>query len=206
MKKIILGLTGLTGSGKSTISRYLNKKYNAYLIDADDISRKIMLSGNDCYNEVVENFKEFDILDNNNEIIRKKLGEIVFCNETLLTLLTKITHKYIKLEMIRELSQNKENNFIVMDAPLLFEADLHKLCTDIFIVSAKYETRLNRIITRDDLTEDLAIQRINSREKLPDILDKKELAKIKTIINVTTEEYMLGQVEECLEEYLKEVK
>lgn len=200
MKNKILGLTGLTGSGKSTVSKYLSEKYNAYIIDADEISRKIMLNKSDCYEEVLANFKQFDILDDNCEINRKKLGQIVFENEKLLTLLTEITHKYIKIEMKKELFENSADNFIVMDAPLLFEADLHKLCTNVWIISSKYEMRLNRIISRDNLDEELAIARMNSRKKLPDIAEESERLKIKIISNVMTEKIMLEQVEECLKE------
>ncbi len=161
---MLIGLTGGSGSGKSTICSIL-KDYNMFIIDADSIAHDIIKKGNDAYNEVINIFGE-NILDENKEIARKKLGEIVFNNKEKLDILIKITHKYVVIEiknLINKINKDKSFKHIVIDAPLLIEAELHKIVDEVWVIYADINTRINRIIQRDNITKIQAENRIKSQ-------------------------------------------
>lgn len=190
---MILGLTGLIAAGKTTVSSYLVSK-NAVLIDADVVARDVMNVGEACYNEVVSTFKEYNILELDKTVNRRKLGSIVFNDSKKLELLTEITHRYIKSEIISMINNIPTDKFILLDAPLLFEAELHKLCDIVWIISSSYDIRLNRIIKRDNLSKKDALSRINSRLDLPVITNQVELSKIKIFKNDDDCDLLLSKV------------
>ncbi len=163
-KTIIIGLTGGTGCGKTTVCSIL-KKYNAYIIDADKIAHSVIKKGKDAYIQIVDYFGN-DILNDDKEIDRKKLGKIVFSDKEKLDYLTKTTHKYIVKEIKQLINTKKEENkynYIVIDAPLLIEANLHKIVDTVWIVYANLETRIQRLKVRDNIEEEVVINRINSQ-------------------------------------------
>ncbi len=165
--KFILGLTGGTGSGKSLISAYLEKK-GAYIIDADKLSRDITGKNGIAIPEIEKYFPDVvkdGVLD------RRALGKIVFSDREKLSLLNEITHKYIK--QLTEEEIKKSEGLIVLDAPLLYEAGEDKLCDKVLFVSADDEIRLERIIKRDNLSYDDAKKRIEAR-KLEPIMKKAD--------------------------------
>lgn len=165
----IIGLTGGTGSGKSVVSKFLAKK-GAYIIDADDIGHNIILNGKPAYDELVKYFGT-GILDSNGEIARKKLGAMVFQNgKEKLDFLNKCTHKYIYKEIKNRIRQAKSENrkAAIIDAPLLLEGNFKTLCNEIWVVYAKEEVRLKRIMARDGIDEAHGRNRISSQRKWED--------------------------------------
>lgn len=162
----IIGLTGGTGSGKGFVSERL-KARRAYVMDADAIAHEIIKKGKPAYDEIV-GFFGGDILDENGEIIRKKLGAIVFSDREKLDFLNSCTHKYINMEIMRIIEEIKPqtNTYtaIVIDAPLLAEAGLTDICDDIWVVYADSEVRIKRIMARDSITEEQARNRIASQK------------------------------------------
>lgn len=161
---IIIGLTGGTGCGKSTVCSIL-KNYGAYIIDADNISHNITKKGTKAYFGIIDYFGE-DILDNKEEIDRKRLGSIVFNDKEKLSCLENITHKYIIKEInnsIKIAKDKQKYKYIVIDAPLLIEAKLHKIVDEVWIVHCSLDTRIKRLIKRDNLSEDILMKRINNQ-------------------------------------------
>lgn len=165
-KMKIIGLTGGTGSGKSFVSERL-KQRKAFVIDADILAHEIIEKGKPAYNEIIEHFG-YDILDESGEIVRRKLGDIVFSDNEKLVFLNACTHKYIKMEILKiiEKVKNKEKEFsaIIIDAPLLAEAGLIDICDDIWVVYAEPAVREKRIMERDGLTLQQAKNRISSQK------------------------------------------
>ena len=160
----IIGLTGGTGSGKSVVSKILSQK-GAYIIDADAIAHDIILNGKPAYNELVNYFGN-EILDNNGEIARKKLGAIVFKEgKEKLTFLNACTHKYIFMEIENRIKQakNESREVVIIDAPLLLEGEFKNLCNEIWVVYAKEEVRLERIMARDKIDQEHGKNRIASQ-------------------------------------------
>ena len=133
---MIIGLTGNSGSGKSSVADIMRDEYGAYIIDADKIAHEVLLKSGPAYDEVVAGFGE-EILSEDGEIERCKLGTLVFGNDASRGLLVGITHKYIVKEMLFQLEWARElYPHVIMDAPLLVEAGLHKWSDVVWLVYA----------------------------------------------------------------------
>ena len=161
----IIGLTGGTGSGKGFVSERL-KARKAYVIDADAVAHEIIEKGRPAYKEIVDYFGR-EILDEDGNIFRRKLGNIVFSDKDKLAFLNSCTHKYINMEIMRIIEEVKPQtnvySAIIIDAPLLAEAGLVDICDDIWVVYADSEVRVKRIMERDSISEEQARNRIASQ-------------------------------------------
>lgn len=155
---MIIGLTGGSGSGKSTVAEIL-KQNQMFIIDCDKIAHDIILKGNDAYNELVEIFGE-NILDSSEQIIRRKLGDVVFKDKAKLNLLNQCTHKHI-IKKVNELINL--NRVSVIDAPLLIETNLHTISDRVLAVYADMDIRIQRIIKRDNITFEQANKRLQNQ-------------------------------------------
>ncbi len=156
---VVIGLTGGTGCGKSTAAAYLQKK-GAYIIDADKIARKITAPGTPALAEIAASFQ--DVLLPDGTLNRKKLGSLVFSDAESLNKLNKITHTYI-IKEIEGLLSASPRPLTVIDAPLLFECGLERLCTACIGVLASRPRRFERIMERDGLSEAEAGRRIDAQ-------------------------------------------
>lgn len=161
----VIGLTGGTGSGKSVVSKSLAAA-GAIIVDADKIAHEIILKGEPAYQEIIAYYGT-GILDEEKNIIRKKLGEIVFNDKEKLAFLNQCTHKYICAEVDRQIAAGKAEGAataIVLDAPLLLEAGLEKVCDVVWVVYADPEVRAQRVMARDGVSYELAKARIANQK------------------------------------------
>lgn len=158
--KMIIGITGGSGCGKSSVVSRL-KADGFYAIDADVVARECVKQGKPSYNEIKAYFGD-DVFLENGELDRKKLGSIVFSDENELKALNSITHKYIKMEIENEIAANKDKD-IIIDAAVLNQGGLAEICDIIILVTAKKDVRIKRIIKRDNLSYENAKNRIESQ-------------------------------------------
>ena len=159
----IIGVTGSSGSGKSTVANILKEEYNAYLIDADLVAREIIENDKNCLNEIIENFGE-DITYENKLLKRKMLAQIIYSDSKKRELLNSITFKYIKKEINKKIQDAKEKyKMIIIDAPLLFEIGLDKYCDKIIGVIADEKIKIERIKIRDLITKEDVKKRLNAQ-------------------------------------------
>lgn len=161
----VIGLTGGTGSGKSVVSKSLAEA-GAVIVDADKIAHEIIWKGEPAYHEIVEYYGT-GILDAEGNIIRKKLGEIVFNDKEKLAFLNQCTHKYITAEVKRQIAAAKAEGIataIIVDAPLLLEAKLETVCDLVWVVYADPEVRARRVMDRDGISYELAKARISNQK------------------------------------------
>lgn len=161
----VIGLTGGTGSGKSVVSKSLAEA-GAVIVDADKIAHEIILKGEPAYQEIVEYYGT-GILDAEGNIIRKKLGEIVFNDKEKLAFLNQCTHKYITAEVKKQIAAAKAEGIataIIVDAPLLLEAKLETVCDLVWVVYADPEVRARRVMDRDGISYELAKARISNQK------------------------------------------
>lgn len=161
-----IGLTGGTGSGKSVVSQYLTKR-DAFIIDCDKIAHGILLPKKPAYKQIIDYFGT-EILDENKAIIRRKLGDIVFSNKDKLEFLNNCTHRYIGMEINEILKLKKSESgysCIVIDAPLLIEANLIPICSNVWVVYADESIRIKRIMERDNISFEQAKNRIHNQKK-----------------------------------------
>lgn len=172
----IIGLTGGTGSGKSVVSRYMEEQ-GAIIVDADLVSRKIVEQGEPAYLEICSYFGT-DILDTDGSILRRKLGEIVFHDKEKLAFLNQCTHHYIREEMLNQIEAAKKEgkaSYIILDAPLLFEAKLEELCDAVWVVYADVKVRAKRVMERDGITYELAMARISNQKSWEEYKAKADI-------------------------------
>ena len=168
MKKVVIGLTGGIGTGKSTVSQILKEK-NFPVIDLDVISHEIIKFPK-VVEKIVENFGK-EVLEYNNTgnwiISREKLGRVIFGNREKRLILNSIMHPEI-LHIMREkiLECKKENKIIFVEIQLLFEVKWEKEFDYILLVSAEKETQIKRILTRDKRSKEEALSIINSQMSL----------------------------------------
>ena len=156
----IIGITGGSGAGKTTVCAEL-KKCGAVIVDADKISKEITKKGSHALGEIEKVLGEQYILSSG-ELDRKKLGELVFSDDSKLEILNKITHKYIYLKMEQEI-KNANSDVVVLDVPLLFGTDFPFQCDLTVAVVADQEERIRRIVARDDITREMAEARIKNQ-------------------------------------------
>lgn len=164
---MIIGLAGNSGSGKSLVSNYMETK-GAYILDSDKINHYLLENNQNMIGEILDYFGR-DILTNE-KIDRKKLGKIVFSSREGLDKLEKISHKYIVDEIKEQIKDNKDNyDLFIIDAPLLFEAQLHLISDIIWIVDAPRNTKINRIMARDNISEKDANIRLDNQLTIEDM-------------------------------------
>lgn len=155
----IVGITGGSGAGKTTATKSFCG-YGAEVLDADVLAREIVEPGKPALEEIK---KEWENVVENGVLNRKALAKIVFNNEEDLHKLNTITHKYVVDEIKRRISVSKAEIFII-DAIALFESGLSELCDVTVFVTAEKETRIKRIMARDNLTRLEAEERINAQK------------------------------------------
>ncbi len=160
----IIGITGLTGAGKGTVAQKLIA-YGCYHIDADHVARDVMNNGENVKNQLKNRFGD-DIIDENGEILRPVLAQRAFADKDSTEALNAITHPAVT-EKIKEIIAEKEKEdykAIIIDAIALFESGEDKLCDFTVAVCAPLDIRLERIMKRDNITEEKAMERINAQK------------------------------------------
>lgn len=158
----ILGLTGPTGAGKSLLSAYFSETYGAAVIDADQAARAVTGPG-PVLRRLAEAFGE-EILREDGTLNRAALGAKAFSSRESTARLNAITHPAICEKMKTELDDclREGKAFIILDAPLLFEAGADSLCTRTLAVLAGPALRAGRVRQRDSLSEEAAALRIGA--------------------------------------------
>ena len=158
----IIGITGSSGSGKSTVCEILNEKYNVKIIDADKIAKELLTSGTEYYNDVISKFGR-EITDDVGEIDRKKLADLIYNDDKKREMLNNSTFYYVVKEI--KLRAKEANNVdIIIDAPLLFESKLDDICNFTIGVIAKESVQIERIIKRDSISKEQACKRLKAQQ------------------------------------------
>ncbi len=159
-KKIILGVTGSFGSGKSTVAGIF-KSYGALVIDADKIARRVSLPGGGAYKNIVRTFGE-GILRKNKRIDRSKLAGIVFNNRALLRKLNEAVHPEVIRNIKKEIKKSG-GKIVVLDAPLLIEAGLKGLADKLIVVKIDRQKQISRLFKKMRITKRAIRERIKAQ-------------------------------------------
>lgn len=161
LAKRIIGLTGGIATGKSTVCEYLTNKYQIPILDADIYAREAVMSHSPILLKIFARYGT-KIITENNELNRQVLGEIIFNNSQEKQWLENQIHPFVYQRFVNELSQIN-STIIVLAIPLLFEAKMTDLVTEIWVVSCSLSQQITRLQLRNNLTEKQAITRINSQ-------------------------------------------
>ncbi|KAJ3293465.1 hypothetical protein HK104_004436 [Borealophlyctis nickersoniae] len=159
----LIGLTGGIATGKSTVSSYLASQ-GIPVVDADLVARDVVRPGQPAHRAIVKAFGP-TVLTPTGEIDRPKLGELVFADSAKRKQLNAATHPFIRAEMFMAVLRAflRGEKACVLDAPLLFEAGLHKWVHSVIVVYCPDEVQKERLIRRDGLTDQQAQSRIDSQ-------------------------------------------
>ena len=172
----VIGLTGGIACGKSTASAYL-KELGACIVDTDGISRATTKKGGKGYYAVLEHFGQ-DLLLENGEIDRRKLGGIVFSDEKKRQELNALIHPIVIGESKEQMQAASKAGYAVciLDVPLLFESGMETLCDETWLVYVPRQEQIRRIAERDGLDAEAAAARIDSQMPLEEKLRRADRA------------------------------
>ncbi|MDY6843730.1 MAG: dephospho-CoA kinase [Thermodesulfobacteriota bacterium] len=159
-----IGLTGGIASGKSVVSQCMSE-LGAYVIYADKVGHEVYNPGTSAFHLIVDYFGS-DIVSVDGTIDRRKLGGIVFNDKEALDALNRITHPrmYDKIKAdIGEIKKKGASPAIVLEAAILIEANWFSLVDEVWVVITTVENAIERIMTRNGLSENEARARIASQ-------------------------------------------
>ncbi len=158
---MIIGLTGQTGAGKSTVSRFLEQKGIA-IVDCDKVAREVTEKGSPLLSRLAETFGE-DIILSDGSLDRRALAARAFENPQKTEALNSITHPAI-LSAIKNKIAEYTDKIMVLDAPTLIESGAHMLCDKIVAVVADESVRKERILSRDNISQKEAEKRMSAQK------------------------------------------
>lgn len=169
---MIVGLTGGIASGKSTVSNYF-REFGAEVLDADVVAKELREKEENVA-KIIEIFGN-EILDENGNISRKKMRERAFLEKDKLKQLNELLHPQV-IEVFKNKRENtKEDEIVIFDIPLLFEAGMENLCDTVIVVYISKRVQLERMMKRDRHGIDLAERIIESQMSMSDKIDKADI-------------------------------
>lgn len=196
---MIIGLTGGIASGKSTVSNFF-KELGVKVIDADIVAREI--SERKATIDEICNIFGRDILDENGKIVREKLRERVFQDKRLVQKLNSIIHPQV-IEYFKERKdENREDELLIFDVPLLYEAKMDTLCDKVIVVGVDRKKQIERVIQRDGSSEEVARNIIANQMSLDDKIKRADIV----IMNDGTLEELKGKVLKVYKELREVIK
>ncbi|NBD18948.1 MAG: dephospho-CoA kinase [Cyanobacteria bacterium] len=160
----IIGLTGGIATGKSTVSDYVHQAYQVPVLDADQYARDAVSQDSPILTLIQKRYGD-KILQADGSLDRSRLGQIIFDQPSEKQWLEQQIHPYVRQRIETELSQLSAKLVLVV-VPLLFEAKMTDLVTEIWVVTCSPEQQLARVIQRDGLSETEARSRIASQMPL----------------------------------------
>lgn len=171
---LTIGLTGGIASGKSTVTKMI-RELGIPVIDADQIARDVVKVGEEAYKQIIQTFGQ-NILQENGEIDRAKLGAIVFHNEQERKKLNAIVHPAVRQRMLaeKEAYVQKGAKTVVLDIPLLFESELTHLIDKIIVVYVDDDVQLERLMKRNGFSKEEALARIRAQMPLREKVKKAD--------------------------------
>ena len=158
----IIGITGGIASGKSTVVAEI-KKYGYQVIDADRVVHELQAKGGKLY-QALCNWLGTDILQENGELDRKKLGQLIFSSKDMLEKSSHLQNGIIREELARRRDElAKTQDVFFMDIPLLIEHDYMEWFDDIWLVHLDEKTQLERLVMRNHFSKEEAKKRMASQ-------------------------------------------
>jgi dephospho-CoA kinase len=186
----LIGITGGIGTGKSTVTNYLQTRYHLPIWDADIYARSAVAIGSPILAAISQRYPA-DILQPDGSLDRRRLGAIIFNDINERQWLEAQIHPYVQNCFEIAISQLAPDGIAVLAIPLLFEAKMTDLTTEIWVVSCDRITQLNRVMARDIIDKSAAEIRIDSQMSLA---DKIALADV-NLDNSTNIEDLERQIE-----------
>ncbi len=173
-----IGLTGGIATGKSSVGHYLGKHHALPVLDADRYAREALAPDNAATKAVLQRYGQAVAAESQNNGInldRSALGQIVFNDAAERHWLEQLVHPIVRQRFDSELTLLTEATSVVLMIPLLFEANLTDLCSEVWLVDCSYGQQCQRLLDRDGLSREDAEQRIAAQWPMS---QKRDLADL----------------------------
>lgn len=161
---LTVGVTGGIGSGKSSVCKFF-EKLGVKILYADNIARELTESHEGIKKQIRKIFGS-EVFSHDGQLNRKKLADLVFSNQKLKEQLNAIVHPYVFKVIekeIRKVEQTKSSPFVIHEAALIYESGADEDLDYVIVVDADEDTRIQRVMKRDNVTREKVLQRINSQ-------------------------------------------
>ncbi len=149
----------MSGAGKTTVSNVF-RDCGFEVINCDKVAREVTEKGTACLREIAAKFD--GVIAADGTLDRKKLGAIVFNDSNQLKILNDTIYPYITYRVIKQI-ENADNEYILLDAPTLFESGIDFICDGVISVVCDREKSIQRIMVRDNISREMAQSRLSSQ-------------------------------------------
>lgn len=155
----IIGVTGNSGAGKTSVCSILKEKYHISIIDADEVARELSKKGSPYLQAITDDFGE-EIIDEKGELKRKELAKLIYEQEEKRNTLNRLTFLYVVEEIKKRITELSSKKTVAIDAALLLESGLDKICDTTIGLVAIEEDKVERICKRDGISKEMARKRL----------------------------------------------
>ncbi len=171
----IIGITGTSGSGKTTLSKILNEREDVEVIDADKVVREMSIPGTEYLTAIKNTFGKEVFLEDNN-LNRKALADKIYNDNISRQKLNNLTFNYVVKEILNRIKNvdSLKVNFVIIDAPLLFESGMQKYCNYVISLIADENLKIERICKRDNIDSQTAKRRLNIQNEDKFYIEKSD--------------------------------
>ncbi len=159
---MVIGLTGTIGSGKTLVANILKEEFNVRIVDTDSISKEVTKKGTEALRKIKEIWGE-EVISNDGELDRKRLGKIIFNSKEDRDKLNKILHPLIFDRMLGIIRETDTKDDLIMVVPLLFETGIKSIFNKVWLVICSEEIIIGRLIKRESISYEEAKLRISSQ-------------------------------------------
>jgi dephospho-CoA kinase len=161
----IIGLTGGIATGKSTVSQYMQDKYQIPVLDADAYARQAVEPGSPILQAIANRYGS-TMLQYDGSLDRSRLGEVIFSHPQEKAWLEQQIHPFVRQCFADDMAGLQDAPIVVQSIPLLFEADLTNQVTEVWVVTCTLQQQHQRLMQRNQLTLEQAEARIRSQMPL----------------------------------------
>jgi dephospho-CoA kinase len=193
-----IGLTGGIASGKSSVARLLQRDHGLPLLDADVMARQALAPGTAAARQVADRYGDRVLTAGSDPVAavldRSALGQIVFGDAAQRQWLEQLVHPIVREGFAAELQRLAAAPTVVLVVPLLFEAGLEPLCSEVWLVDCDEQQQLARLMARDNLSAGAAQARIAAQWPLA----RKRTLATRILDNRSTPDALAPQVSQAL--------
>ena len=196
MDKIVIGITGGVGAGKSTVLNIMGREYQAEIILTDKVSHELMEPGTPCYQKLVDVLGK-EVLAEDGSFDKVKLGKLMFNNKEKVRIVNEIVHPAVREEVVRRIEASSKK-LIVVESALLIEANFKPLCDEVWYVYVSTQERVKRLYEQRGYSE------VKSYSIIYNQLSHEQFRRNcdRLIDNGSSREYTRRQVREFMEEIM----
>lgn len=197
-KRMIVGLTGGIGSGKSTVAQCF-RELGVTVLDSDQITRQMVEPNSEALKEIVQRFGE-KILNNDKTLNRTLLRNIIFESAEERQWLENLLHPSVKEHILEYAKKTPKGQYLLVEIPLLFEANFQDAVDRILVVDCPENFQIERVSLRDAIPKGSVDNILNTQ-----VSRSERLAKANDVIDNAGEKESLKKKAETLHLYYLEL-